>query len=281
MSSVNIGFIVNSRYKWTLSVALSLFFFVFMLTFLPFGITNYDPNFQFSLEFLLTLLLFTTVTFITCSLNEFYLKKRIVKRVNLRGYIVWSVWLIVLVGFANYLIYNYLGNWHDFSFKGGIQFITNVSAVLLFPIVGVFFYFRYQDLKIQFEEVLINTDSMGQENSLISFQGEGVNDQVQVQLKDFLYAQAQDNYVEIVYVAEKSVQKHLLRTTIKGLIDQLKHPMLIRCHRSFMVNIFNVRSTIGHSQIRLNIHHIQHAIPVSRTYQQEVIQALDTFKSNS
>ena len=281
MNTQNINFVLSSRYKWTLSISTSIFFYLFMLVFLPFGITNYDPHFEYNLEFLFTLSLFSLATLTTVLFNEFILRKSLIKVMSLFKLIIWSVWLVLIIGTVNFLIYNLLGEWHDFKITSAIDFITNLAAVLIFPIAGTFTYFRFQNLKTHYEEILNIHASSIQTDQLISLQGEGNNEHIKIALKDFLYAQAQDNYVEIVYLSEKSVQKFLLRSSISKMINQVNDPLIIRCHRSYIVNLFNVRSTIGNHHLQLNLNHIQYPIPVSKTYLEVVVQKIKTYRAGN
>ncbi|HEY9116772.1 MAG TPA: LytTR family DNA-binding domain-containing protein [Roseivirga sp.] len=281
MNTQNINFVLSSRYKWTLSISISIFFYLFMLVFLPFGITNYDPHFEYNLEFLFTLSLFSLATLTTVLFNEFILRKSLIKVMSLFKLIIWSVWLVLITGTVNFLIYNLLGEWHDFKITSAIDFITNLAAVLIFPIAGTFTYFRFQNLKTHYEEILNIHASSIQTDQLISLQGEGNNEHIKIALKDFLYAQAQDNYVEIVYLSEKSVQKFLLRSSISKMINQVNDPLIIRCHRSYIINLFNVRSTIGNHHLQLNLNHIQYPIPVSKTYLEVVAQKIKTYRASN
>lgn len=281
MKTIDLSFVLTSRYKWVLSISLAIFFYLFMVIFLPFGVTNYDPNFRLSFEFFLMLFFFCGATFSVCVLNEFLIKRVLFSSLSLTKLIFWSIWSICVIGLTNYLVYNYMGDWHDWSLSSALQFIMNISAVLIFPVLGTFFYFRYKNLKLQYEEILTNTEKITDEDLMIVFQGEGNNDNLTLALKDFLYAQAQDNYVEIVYVAAKSIQKQLLRSSISKLIIQVEQPLIVRSHRSYIVNLYHVRSTMGNNNIRLNINHIQQPIPVSKTYQQAVVAGIKKYKNIS
>ncbi len=279
LNRTTLSFFVNRAYKWTISLSLGLFLYLFMAVFLPFGISNYNPNHQYTLEFLLTLTYFMLGTSGMALLNEFFVKPFIVKTVRVQSILLWSAWLIIALGLTNFLIYNIIGEWHDWRFASGIDFTLNNAAVFLFPIIGTFAFFRYKALKFQYEQVLTNRDQSIDRKTLLQFEGQGTNEKISINLEDFLYAKAQDNYVELFYVANQSIQKELLRTTMNQVLEGLNSKWITRCHRSYMINLYNVRSIKGGNQIKLHLNHISQPIPVSNSFRESIMGVLKKVKS--
>lgn len=274
-----LSFFLSRKYKWIISISLGLFLYIFMAIFLPFGVSNYDPNHRYTLEFLSVLSLFMLNTIAFASANEFFLKPLVLRHITVRNLVLWNLWMLISLGLTNYLAYNLIGNWHDFSLSSAIDFILNVSSVFLFPLIGTFFYFRYKGLKLQYEQILTNNDQSPDPQQLIQFRGQGTNEEILITLTDFLYARAQDNYVELFYVEHQTIKKELLRSTMSKLLQDLKSEYLLRCHRSYMINLYNVRSIKTGSQLTLYLNHISQSIPVSKSFQQEVMQKLKETKS--
>ncbi|MEM8901063.1 MAG: LytTR family DNA-binding domain-containing protein [Bacteroidota bacterium] len=80
----------------------------------------------------------------------------------------------------------------------------------------------------------------------------------------FLFAEASGNYV---YIHEKGGKKNIRRLTLNSLKDQLPSPTLIRCHRSYLVNLQKVKSVSGNAQgLSLSLKENETTIPVSRKY---------------
>jgi DNA-binding LytR/AlgR family response regulator len=82
-------------------------------------------------------------------------------------------------------------------------------------------------------------------------------DTVLLEVNDVLWIKSDDKYVEIQTTTKKYVQ----RGTISGLLDELKHPVFERVHRSFAINIEKI-SAIRSSGIVIG----ETEIPVSRSY---------------
>ncbi|MCK7538162.1 MAG: LytTR family transcriptional regulator [Marinilabiliales bacterium] len=54
---------------------------------------------------------------------------------------------------------------------------------------------------------------------------------------DILYLQGSDNYVTVWYQAQNKITKFMLRNTLRTMEDELEQEAVIRCHRSYLVNI--------------------------------------------
>ena len=59
----------------------------------------------------------------------------------------------------------------------------------------------------------------------------------------------------------------MLRATMKQMEDELQaYPMIVRCHRAFMVNLAQVEQIFSNSRaMQLVMRHSHDAIPVSRS----------------
>ena len=117
------------------------------------------------------------------------------------------------------------------------------------------------------------------------------NESVSLEISHLLYIEAVGNYVKIVSKREKSepdlisereqsrptvkvcqvqdneVQTNMLRATMKQMEDALQaYPMIVRCHRAFMVNLGQVEQISSNSRaMQLVMRHSHDAIPVSRS----------------
>ena len=128
------------------------------------------------------------------------------------------------------------------------------------------------------------------QDSQITLEGT-TNEHVTLDISNLLYIEAVGNYVKIVSKREKSepdliseneqarptvkvcqlqgneVHTNMLRATMKQMEDSLQaYPMIVRCHRAFMVNLGQVEQISSNSRaMQLVMHHSHDAIPVSRS----------------
>ena len=250
------------------SIAQGIFFYFFMAAFLPFGISNYNPNHEYTLEFMLMLGWFMLANIAVAAMMEVGIKPVLVKRTEWPQIITWNLTVIVVLGLTNYLLYNIMGNFHDWSFKSGLGFVWDCGKVLIFPQLGVFFYYRFKDLQQQFEQT--QNQQERQPELLISLNGQGSNETLTLRLSDLCFLQAQDNYVAVNHLQDDQLQKTLIRASLTQLIAQLAPDQLLRCHRSFAVNPYQITAVKGKIPTELKIARVDRSIPVSKTYRNEV-----------
>jgi len=110
------------------------------------------------------------------------------------------------------------------------------------------------------------SESSNNQASQITLEGT-TNEHVSLEISNLLYIEAVGNYVKVCQLQDNEVQTHMLRATMKQMEDALQtYPMIVRCHRAFMVNLGQVEEISSNSRaMQLVIHHSHDAIPVSRS----------------
>ena len=103
-------------------------------------------------------------------------------------------------------------------------------------------------------------------DSQITLEGT-TNEHVTLEISDLLYIEAVGNYVKVCQLRENEAHTSMLRATMKQMEDALQaYPMIVRCHRAFMVNLGQVEQISSNSRaMQLVMHHTHDAIPVSRS----------------
>jgi DNA-binding LytR/AlgR family response regulator len=119
--------------------------------------------------------------------------------------------------------------------------------------------------------------------SLISFKDEKGILRFSVKKEDLLYIEAADNYVVIHYFDNHKLSKYVLRNTLKYIEQQNPNSGLVRSHRSYMVNIDNVKiirrekeGLIIGFEAPANV-----SVPISKTYLDVFIRNLSGAKDTS
>lgn len=104
------------------------------------------------------------------------------------------------------------------------------------------------------------------QNSQITLEGT-TNEHVTLEISDLLYIEAVGNYVKVCQLQGNEVHTNMLRATMKQMEDSLQaYPMIVRCHRAFMVNLGQVEQIPSNSRaMQLVMRHRHDAIPVSRS----------------
>ena len=104
-------------------------------------------------------------------------------------------------------------------------------------------------------------------DSQITLEGT-TSEHVTLDITNLLYIESVGNYVKVVSKQQEGeVHTNMLRSTMKQMEDALQaYPMIVRCHRAFMVNLGQVDRISSNSHaMQLVMHHSHDAIPVSRS----------------
>ena len=104
------------------------------------------------------------------------------------------------------------------------------------------------------------------QDSQITLEGT-TNEHVSLEISNLLYIEAVGNYVKVCQLQDNGVHTHMLRATMKQMEDTLEaYPMIVRCHRAFMVNLGQVEQISSNSRaMQLVMRYSHDAIPVSRS----------------
>lgn len=62
-----------------------------------------------------------------------------------------------------------------------------------------------------------------------------------VPIKDILYIKANENYVDIFYLANNKIKTYKLRSSLKNVENICQVNNIVQCHRSYLVNITHVK----------------------------------------
>lgn len=95
------------------------------------------------------------------------------------------------------------------------------------------------------------------------------------------YLESEDNYIRIFYKHNDKILSYMLRSRTRSIEDSLKGTCMVRCHRSFIVNV-NKISVMEEERrmhfIRLDDETIKR-IPVSKSYYDTLVTSLNTISN--
>ena len=143
-----------------------------------------------------------------------------------------------------------------------------------------------EEMSIPLSEKSIEAPQLSEEAAPVAIKAQPLPDRVKlmgstsdtvvVSIPYLLYIEAVGNYVKVYQLADGKVRNDMLRATLKQLEDDLKsYPMIVRCHRAFLVNLQQVEQIVSKSgNLQLYIKHCHEYLPVSRANAAEVKKAL-------
>jgi hypothetical protein len=152
--------------------------------------------------------------------------------------------------------------------------VQNTSLTLLLPYTFLWLWFSWRDNKDRLSGMMEQPETGGQRPMIHLRDEKGV---LRMSLKhsDLLTLQGSDNYVTVCYQGQERLHRFMLRNTLRTLEEELKEEAIIRCHRSWLVNIEKVKLIRREKEgLMLELDSSPSSeVPVSRTYMHEVLAA--------
>ena len=146
----------------------------------------------------------------------------------------------------------------------------NTGLVLLLPYSISWLYFSWKEKNnmlenIEKEDTVLENHS----KSMIAFPDEKGELKISIMQENILYIDSADNYITLHYLNKSKLSHYMLRNTLKWMDENLiKDTLLVRSHRSYIVNLDKVkvlRKTKTGIFIELDAENTPD-IPVSKTY---------------
>ncbi len=269
----------------------------FLIVFQPFGISIWQTDHK-----LLKLMGFGFVSFI-CPLVFRLISTTIFKKQNPEE--TWTVWketlglllVLVFIAFGN-LCYGNLIRISHVNFQELLLALAATFLLGIFPIAAnvILKYNRFltlnqKDAELMEAEVLDFQNRVEVENPIKEYVEKPTNemliliaenekDKIELKPEELLYIESADNYSNIVFYRNNKVNKQLLRGSLKRLESQITFPFIIRCHRSYIVNLKLINHIKGNAQgYRIEFKfELKDTIPVSRNYSKALFERLESLK---
>ena len=147
--------------------------------------------------------------------------------------------------------------------------------------IGLYWRFKYRSkyLAMELEETRLLNEELKkmQEERVEELTLTGTtNESVTLQISHLLFMEAVGNYVKVSHLRDDQVHTDMLRATMKQMEETLLgYPMIVRCHRAFLVNLGQVEQIVSHSgSTQLLIKHCHESLPVSRSNMSQVRAAI-------
>jgi len=166
---------------------------------------------------------------------------------------------------------------------------TQVLIKGIIPITLTTLFLRARLLQQNLEEAIRTNQELQKIQSLKRESVRGANpvtlysdtsESLTLNLPDLLYIEADDNYATVVWREQEVLQKKLLRVNLKNLESQLNNSFMLRCHRSYIVNINAIGAISGNTNgYKLKINGSDFSIPVSRPKGREVMEKISQLRN--
>lgn len=154
-------------------------------------------------------------------------------------------------------------------------FTFNIIALStsMFPI-ALIVVIRYMQVKNYLEKQSLVSE-LSPKPDILSLEGENKTEKRTIIRAELLFIKAADNYVELYLQKKNRLDRHVLRSTLMSIAEQLDDDQFLQVHRSYIVNMNHIREMVGKSpNYQLVFENLEETVPVSRNKVKEVRQWL-------
>lgn len=277
------SFIYKRSNQIAMIVFVPIFALVFILIYRPFdfdkiGDTDLFAWLQIPRELsiqlitVLMILVGMAVVAISRTLMAIYTRRRPISYVK---YIIWVFLEIVIMA----LIYTVAAMFTDTP-KSVVEIFRNslikTILVLFIPYVMCYIYFIWRERVAQLKSLRerIAEDETVLRNAYVQIYDEKNEMRLSIRRENLIMIESADNYVCVWYLNNNAPKKTLVRNTLKRVAEQLVKTSIIRCHRSYMINIDIIKVLRREKEglfVEFGIEGVPD-VPISKTYS-EAVQA--------
>lgn len=158
--------------------------------------------------------------------------------------------------------------------------IWKVAIFLLIPYAMVLLAFALGDKNRRLRQMEEDLDSAtiqkAAQKSIISFYDERGELQLSLAKENFLYIESAENYVVVWYLKNNLIRKQMIRNTMQRMTQQLQGTSVMRCHRSYLVNMEQVKVLRREKEgffVEMGVSGVPD-LPVSKTYSDSILKWL-------
>ncbi|KAF5031078.1 LytTr DNA-binding domain protein [anaerobic digester metagenome] len=206
----------------------------------------------------------------------------------MKNWYVYSLYFFSLaflsVLFAEFIHFNLRG-------FGGFNFLVSLSLIVLasFIVPLYLFILIVEKLVIRHVEAISNSlnqyigemkQKPGPVKKMITLQSEKTSGRLSFEISELMSVEAQGNYSMFVLLQNGVVNRKMLHITMKAIEESLlDYEFIVRCHKSYMINIQHIDKVTGNSRGYLVHFEVDtEPVPVSRNFQKNVMEVIRKFK---
>lgn len=272
-------YLAKKNTNLNLLVFVFIFSMVFVNVYTPFEFSTWFHTNSDSLNFLYSTctILGGMVILIVSRIIMYYVNKR--ELISILSYVLWLAAEILMIVML-YTLINKLALHDDRNasiiFQRALIFVPAILAIP-YLVSYLFLGLRSKDAainKLIEEGQHITSAAQHPVDETVNFTDENGKPRLTIKSGSILYLGANDNYVNIYYMDNDKVGYTMLRNNLKTLEKQLYAYGIVRCHRSYMVNLHRVtiisREKDG-MYTTLDSNAVSR-IPISKSYSEEVMK---------
>ncbi|MBD2754615.1 LytR/AlgR family response regulator transcription factor [Spirosoma validum] len=274
------------------ALVIGLFIGLFLVVFQPFGLNNWETSNK-----LFKLLGFGAVTFVITAFHFAFWPKLFPRQFSEENWTVGREILfisvnVLVIAVANRFYLEWLLGPGENGGLGWIGMIVVTFLIGAFPITGLVLLSYIRRLRkysqaaaelpvatpvhgVPTTESKLAMDGDKASDSTLTLVADNDKDRLIFPADELLYIESSDNYSTVVYRKNGQLVKPLVRSSLSRLEKQIAQPHIVRCHRSYVVNLNRVERVTGNAQgYKLHLMDGQIQLPVARQYNETLVAEL-------
>ena len=151
---------------------------------------------------------------------------------------------------------------------------VKTSLILLIPYTLCYIYFVWQENRRELRTLRkqIDRDETVLQKAYIQILDEKGEMRLSIRRENLVLIESADNYVCVYYINGDTTKKSMIRNTLSRVAEHLQGTRIVRCHRSYMINLDHAK-ILHRDKEGVFIEHGLEGIPnvpISRTYAENV-----------
>lgn len=280
-------FLLDKRYLFGSVVFILTFSILFMAVYSPFSNTAW-----FGVRSVMELN--KTITFYIVALAIMFISKMLMNmyqrhiRFTYAKYIAWIVVeiLVISIFYTHFtLLYMPMQVYDEMTIQ--MKALGCIILIMAIPYTMLTLYAAYRDkteeLQMLQYEMSITGENAVTYPSLVNLYDYNGTLKLTINSDSLYYMESQDNYVKIYYENQGKLLSYMLRCRTKAIEENLAETSMVRCHRSYMVNVMKINHIKKGGKARyivLSNEEIK-PIPVSKSYFKNLIEKVDRYNNST
>jgi hypothetical protein len=278
-------FLLDKRYLFGSVIFVMTFSFLFMAIYTPFSNTVwFDITNKLDLGMTAAFYIVAVAIMLVSKMLMNSLQNHIC--FTYARYLLWVVAEIVVISlFYTYFTAVYIKPAEYMLYDILTKALGCILMIVAIPYSILTLYAAYRD-KTEELEMLQYEMSLGEAStvsypSLVNLYDYNGALKLTINSESLYYMESQDNYVKIYYENQGKLLSYMLRCRTKAIEESLSGTSMVRCHRSYMVNVMkinHIKKSAKNRYIVLSHEQIK-PIPVSKSYFKSLIEKIETYNA--
>ena len=189
------------------------------------------------------------------------------------GYIIWILGEIVVMA-TIYTLFSFFTETNETMPQLFRNSFTKTVLIVFIPYTSSYIYFILKDKMRELKSLRqqIEKDETVLQKAYIQIIDEKGEMRLSIRRENLIMIESADNYVCVYYLSDQKVKKTMVRNTLNRIAEHMKGTHIVRCHRSYMINLDHAQVLHRDKEgvfIEVGIEGIPD-VPISRTYAQNV-----------